>query len=225
MLSAHFDSWDGASGATDNGTGTITMLEAMRILKQRLSQSEAHDPGRPLERRGAGAQRLARLRRGSSRGRERPPGALQPGQRHRPDREHRASGLIDAGGALRQLDVADSDRDQPPHHAQFPGQPGRRRTRQRVLHLLRRAGVRARLAAWEYGTYTWHTNRDTFDKIVFDELKNNATLTAMLVYLASEDPETMPRERRVMPVDPATGKVRPWPECTKPARASTESQR
>src|SRR5206468_5612041 len=34
MLSAHFDSWDGASGATDNGTGTITMLEAMRILRQ-----------------------------------------------------------------------------------------------------------------------------------------------------------------------------------------------
>jgi Zn-dependent M28 family amino/carboxypeptidase len=34
MLSAHFDSWDGSSGATDNGTGTLTMLEAMRILKQ-----------------------------------------------------------------------------------------------------------------------------------------------------------------------------------------------
>lgn len=34
MLSAHFDSWDGSSGATDNGTGTMTMLEAMRILKQ-----------------------------------------------------------------------------------------------------------------------------------------------------------------------------------------------
>src|SRR6266511_4348643 len=33
MLSAHFDSWDGGSGATDNGTGTLTMLEAMRILK------------------------------------------------------------------------------------------------------------------------------------------------------------------------------------------------
>ena len=32
MLSAHFDSWDGASGATDNGTGTITMLEAARLL-------------------------------------------------------------------------------------------------------------------------------------------------------------------------------------------------
>ena len=34
VLSAHFDSWDGASGATDNGTGTITMMEAMRILKK-----------------------------------------------------------------------------------------------------------------------------------------------------------------------------------------------
>jgi hypothetical protein len=33
LLSAHFDSWDGGSGSTDNGTGTITMLEAMRILK------------------------------------------------------------------------------------------------------------------------------------------------------------------------------------------------
>jgi hypothetical protein len=34
VLSAHFDSWDGSSGATDNGTGTITMLEAMRILHE-----------------------------------------------------------------------------------------------------------------------------------------------------------------------------------------------
>jgi hypothetical protein len=33
ILSAHLDSWDSGSGATDNGTGTITMLEAMRILK------------------------------------------------------------------------------------------------------------------------------------------------------------------------------------------------
>ena len=30
VLSAHFDSWDGGTGATDNGTGTITMMEAAR---------------------------------------------------------------------------------------------------------------------------------------------------------------------------------------------------
>ncbi|NVK49721.1 MAG: M20/M25/M40 family metallo-hydrolase, partial [Cyclobacteriaceae bacterium] len=34
MLSAHFDSWDGGTGATDNGTGTIMMMEVMRILKE-----------------------------------------------------------------------------------------------------------------------------------------------------------------------------------------------
>src|SRR5690606_17008723 len=34
ILSAHFDSWDGGTGATDNGAGAITMMEAARILKK-----------------------------------------------------------------------------------------------------------------------------------------------------------------------------------------------
>ena len=34
ILSAHFDSWDGGTGATDNGTGSLVMMEAMRILKK-----------------------------------------------------------------------------------------------------------------------------------------------------------------------------------------------
>jgi len=33
MLGAHFDSWAGGTGATDNGAGSAIMLEAMRILK------------------------------------------------------------------------------------------------------------------------------------------------------------------------------------------------
>src|SRR5215831_1616144 len=33
VLSGHFDSWDPASGATDNGSATVMMMEAMRILK------------------------------------------------------------------------------------------------------------------------------------------------------------------------------------------------
>ena len=49
--------------------------------------------------------------------------------------------------------------------------------------------------SWSYGTYTWHTNRDTYDKVVFDDLKHNATLAALLVYLASEDPEFIRRDR------------------------------
>ena len=33
MLGAHFDSWHGGTGATDNAAGSAIMLEAMRILK------------------------------------------------------------------------------------------------------------------------------------------------------------------------------------------------
>ena len=34
MLGAHLDSWHAGTGATDNGAGTIVMMEAVRILKQ-----------------------------------------------------------------------------------------------------------------------------------------------------------------------------------------------
>jgi Zn-dependent M28 family amino/carboxypeptidase len=33
MVGAHLDSWHAGTGATDNGAGTIVMMEAMRILK------------------------------------------------------------------------------------------------------------------------------------------------------------------------------------------------
>jgi hypothetical protein len=33
MLGAHLDSWHAGTGATDNGAGTVVMMEAMRILK------------------------------------------------------------------------------------------------------------------------------------------------------------------------------------------------
>jgi hypothetical protein len=33
LLGAHLDSWHGATGATDNGAGSVVVMEAMRILK------------------------------------------------------------------------------------------------------------------------------------------------------------------------------------------------
>ena len=56
--------------------------------------------------------------------------------------------------------------------------------------------------SWSYWNYTWHTNLDTYDKIVFDDVRNNALLTAILTYMASEDPEKTSRERRVLPINP-----------------------
>jgi len=33
MIGAHFDSWQGGTGATDNGAGSAVAIEVMRILK------------------------------------------------------------------------------------------------------------------------------------------------------------------------------------------------
>jgi hypothetical protein len=49
-------------------------------------------------------------------------------------------------------------------------------------------------------------------------------MTAMLVYLASEEPDKLPRDRRAMPVG-QNGQPSQWPACTKAARAASESNR
>jgi hypothetical protein len=85
--------------------------------------------------------------------------------------------------------------------------------------------------SWNYFNYTWHTNRDTYDKIVFDDLKWNAALTAMLAYLASEDSTMITRERVDLAAAAAAaagpsasgrggrgGPPTTWPQCVKAPR-------
>jgi hypothetical protein len=72
---------------------------------------------------------------------------------------------------------------------------------------------------WDYFTYTWHTNRDTYDKVAMENVRHNATLVAMLAYLASEDPVTTGRDRRVMGISQRTGQQAQWPTCSPPDRA------
>ena len=72
--------------------------------------------------------------------------------------------------------------------------------------------------SWSYGNYTWHTNLDTYDKIVFDDVRNNAILTAILAYAASEDPERSSNDKSVLPINPRTGKQATWPEVKSPTR-------
>ena len=72
--------------------------------------------------------------------------------------------------------------------------------------------------SWTYGTYTWHTNRDTYDKIVFDDVRSNAILTAIMAYAASEDESKTSRERIVLPANPRTGEPGTWPATRSPTR-------
>jgi hypothetical protein len=66
--------------------------------------------------------------------------------------------------------------------------------------------------SWSYWNYTWHTNLDTYDKIVFDDVRSNVILTAIMTYMASEDPETTSREKAVLPISTRTGEQMTWPE-------------
>ena len=209
MLSAHFDSWDGGSGATDNGTGTMMAMEAMRILKlaypnpkrtimvghwaseeQGLNGSTAFTEDRPEVMQGL--QALFNQDNGT--------GRVQ---------SLSSSGLTAIGPHLKswwqQLPsfytdsmsnnaVSWSFNDVP------TGNPGG--TDGAVFACFGTPSIGMGAVGWNYSTYTWHTNRDTYDKVVMDDLKHNATLAAALVYAASEDPDFISREK-----SPGT-----WPE-------------
>jgi carboxypeptidase Q len=213
MLSAHFDSWDGGSGATDNGTGSITMLEALRILKlvypnprrtillglwsgeeQGLNGSRAFVKDHPdiVE----GLQALFNQDNGTGR-----------------IETMSASGFPDAGASLARY-LARVPADITRHiKFSFPGNPSGGGTDHAAFVSCGAPGFNLGSGDWDYGRYTWHTNRDTYDKISFDDVKNNAILAAMLVYLAAEDTVRMSRGKRDVFAATQGGQPGSWPQC------------
>jgi carboxypeptidase Q len=216
MLSAHFDSWDGGSGATDNGTGSTTMLEAMRILRQVYP-----NPKRTIliglwggEENGLiGSRRFVAMHPQIVDGMQ----ALF-NQDNGTGRVSNISfqGFVGVAGAFG--DWMTRIPQQITNHIsiQNPGFPGSGGTDHVSFVCAGAPAFNLSSNSWNYSTVTWHTNRDTFDKIVEEEIRNNATLTAMLVYLASEHPEKLSRARRDM------GANLNWPQCQP---AATQSPR
>jgi len=214
VLSAHFDSWDGASGATDNGTGTITMMEAMRILKATYP-----NPRRTIVVGHWGGEEQGLIGSGAFTA-DHP--AIVNGLQAAFNQDNgtwridyiRMQGFAGAGanfgkwfGKLpnEMSELIDLD---------IPGVPERGGSDHMSFICHGAPGFRLQSSYPDYRQYTWHTNLDTFDKIVWDDLKNNATLAAMLAYLASEDPERVPRAQRALPGGQA------WPACNPPRRSS-----
>jgi hypothetical protein len=217
VLSAHLDSWHAATGATDNGTGTITMLEAMRILKEAYP-----NPRRTILVGHWGAEESGLV--GSRSFTEDHPEVLEGlqvvfNQDNGTWRFEKieGQGFLYAGQHIaRWISLVPTEISQ--HIAlEFPGAQDNRGS-DHVAFLCHGApAFRLQSPYDEYRQYTWHTNRDTYDKIVFDDLKENATLAAMLAYAASEDPQHVPRDRSILPPDPRTGQPRQWVGC-RPAR-------
>ncbi len=218
MLSAHLDSWDGGTGATDNGTGTITMMEVARILKKYYP-----NPKRTIV---VGLWGSEEQGLNGSRGyvwdhkdqmkniqavfnQDNGTGRIQ---------NINGQGFINSYDYLSRWLAAAPRELTKDIKTTFPGYPGGGGSDHASFVA---AGVPAFMLSslnWSYGNYTWHTNRDTYDKIVFDDVKDNVALIATLVYMASEDPEKASAEKIKMPVNPRTGQVMQWPEVKEPTR-------
>lgn len=221
ILSAHLDSWDGGTGATDNGTGVITMMEAARILKQVLPQ-----PKRTIlignwgsEEQGLNGSRafvsdhpeiLAKIQavfnQDSGTGRI----TSIAGQ-----------GFLHAYDFLERWLAAVPQAYKSDLKTQYPGSPSGGGSDHVSFVSKDVPGFMMSSLNWGYGSYTWHTNRDTADKIVFDEVQNNAILLAIMAYKASEEDELVPREKIVLPIN-EEGIQQQWPSAKEPLRNSDQ---
>jgi hypothetical protein len=218
ILSAHFDSWDGGTGATDNGTGTLTMMEAMRILKKVLPH-----PKRTILVGHWGSEEEGLN--GSRAFVEDHPEIVKNIQAvFNQDNGTGRVVNLSGQGFLHAYDylgrwlskVPSSIRDSIQTH--FLGIPGGGGSDFASFVAAGAPAFSLSSLSWSYGTYTWHTNRDTYDKIVFDDLRSNAILVAALAYMASEDPIRTSREKSVLPINLKTGDPTQWPAPVKSVR-------
>ena len=218
ILSAHLDSWDGGSGSTDNGTGTVTMMEAMRILKKVYP-----NPKRTI---------IVALWNGEEQGLN---GSRAFVADHPDIVENIQAVFNQDNGTGRVVNISMQGftgvasyfgewmTALPYEISQYidlniPGTPGTGGSDYASFVCAGAPAFSLSSLSWSY-RQTYHNPTDTFDKVVIDDVTNNATLTAMLTYLASEEPTKLPRDTRVMSgINPRTGEPITWPQCREPAR-------
>ena len=218
ILSAHFDSWDGATGATDNGTGTITMMEAARILKKVYP-----NPKRTILIGNWGSEEQGLN--GSRAFVEDHPEIVEGIQAvFNQDNGTGRVVNISGQGFLHAYDYIGRWLNSVPEditkhiETSFPGTPGGGGSDYASFVAAGAPAFSLSSLSWSYWNYTWHTNLDTYDKIVFDDVRNNAILTAIMAYKASEDVSKTSREKSVLPINSRTGEQRTWPEPRSPKR-------
>ena len=218
MLSAHFDSWDGGTGATDNGTGSILMMEVMRILKKHYP-----NPKRTIIVGHWGSEEQGLN--GSRAFVEDHPEIVDNIQvLFNQDNGTGRAVNLSGQGFLNSYEYLGRWMAKVPRkissqiETNFPGTPGGGGSDYASFVAAGAPAFSLSSLSWDYGTYTWHTNLDTYDKIVFDDVRSNVVLAAILAYMASEDPETTSRERSVLPLSRRTGDQMTWPTQRSPNR-------
>ena len=239
MLGGHLDSWHAATGATDNAIGCTIMMEAARILK-----TLGVKPRRTI--------RVA-LWSGEEQGLL---GSIAYVKEHFGSFEEPKPGYekfggyfnIDSGtGRVRGASVFG-----PPEAAgivrdilepfKADGVVGAVTSRSRRLggsdntsfSQAGLPGIGMGQDPIEYGTHTWHTNLDTYERILEDDVKKDAMVVAWAVYQLAMRDDLLPRFSRAdmpaKPVEetasqPATPAVRTSAQTTKPRAKTTKSRK
>jgi hypothetical protein len=201
MLGGHLDSWHAATGATDNAIGCAIMMEAVRILKTlgvkprrtvRVALWSGEEQGL------LGSQAYVKKHFGSF---ESPVAGYEKfgGYFNIDSGTGRARGLSvfgppEAAAVLREAVAPFADY----------GVVGALNSRSRGLggsdntsfNQAGLPGIGVAQDPVEYGTHTWHTNLDTYERIVEDDVKKSAAVIAASVYALAMRDELLPRYKR-----------------------------
>ncbi|HEV8151009.1 MAG TPA: M20/M25/M40 family metallo-hydrolase [Gemmatimonadales bacterium] len=197
MLGAHYDSWHSGTGATDNGAGSVVMMEAIRILKTlglplrrtvRIGLWTGEEQGL------IGSRTWLRIHKAElpkisayvnvDNGTGRLRGIWdQSNSAAIPIFQQILAPFQDMGVvAVRHGNTGGTD------HLSFVAQgvPGFNFIQDPI----------------EYGTRTHHSNVDTYERLVIDDLKQAATVVAWTVYELANRQEMMPRPPEPRPATP-----------------------
>ena len=208
MLGGHLDSWHAATGATDNAIGCAVMMEAARVLKAIGAQ-----PRRTIrvalwsgEEQGLlGSKAYVREHFGTFES-PLPKYAKFAGYFNSDSGTGRVRGATvfgpsEAAGILRQVLAPFEDL----------GVIGATNTRSRrsggtdstSFNEAGLPGISLQQDPIDYRTYTWHTNLDTYERVIEEDVKQSATVIAAAVYHLAMRDDMLPRfSRAEMPAAP-----------------------
>ena len=224
MLGGHLDSWHAATGATDNAIGCAIMMEAARILKTlgvkprrtiRVALWSGEEQGL------LGSQAYVKQHFGSFE--EPKPGYEKFGGYFNIDS---GTGRVRGASVFGPPETANIMRE---ILAPFKGEGvvGAVASRSRRLggsdntsfNQAGLPGIGMGQDPIEYNSNTWHTNLDTYERILEDDVKKDAMVVAWSVYQLAMRDELLPRlSKAEMPPKPPDESTQPAP-----ARPRTDS--
>jgi hypothetical protein len=226
MLGGHLDSWHAATGATDNAIGCSVMMEAVRILtaigaKPRRTIRVALWSG---EEQGLlGSRAYVRQHFGTFE--DQKPEYAKLSAYFNMDsgtgriRGWTAFGPSATGDVLRQATA--SFKDLGMLGATTIRSRGTGGTDSTNFNAAGLPGINTLLDPIQYQTHTWHTNLDTYERIVEDDVKKAAIVVASTVYHLAMRDELLPRfSKEEMPRAPGAP---PQPSTSGTATPTTRS--